>query len=246
MSTLLMGKLALVTGSGSGIGRAVAIRFAQEGCTVVCSDRNFENAQKTAAKLGANHFPIELDVSDSQNVKKVLEETINKYKRPPTTVVNCAGITRDSMILKMDESDFDLVLKVNLKGTFLVMKHAVQKMIEHQVCGAVVNISSVTAKMGNIGQSNYAPSKAAVETLTRVGAKEFAKHGIRVNCVIPGFINTPMTQSLPDKVKDLVTKSIALRRFGEPVEIADTVAFLASDKSSYMTGATVEVSGGMI
>lgn len=124
------------------------------------------------------------------------------------------------------------------------MKHVVQKMVDYKVGGAIVNISSITAKMGNMGQCNYAPSKAAVETLTRVAAKEFAKYGIRVNTVIPGFINTPMTASVPDKVKDMIIKQIALRRFGEPEEVSDTIAFLASDKSSFVTGAAIEVSGG--
>lgn len=136
--------------------------------------------------LLATHFPIELDVTNSQSINNVLEEVINKYKRPPSLIVNSAGITRDSFILKMDESDFDLVLNVNLKGTFLVMKHAVQKMCDYKIGGSVVNISSITAKIGNIGQSNYAPSKAGVECLTRVASKEFAKFGIRVNSVIPG------------------------------------------------------------
>lgn len=124
------------------------------------------------------------------------------------------------------------------------MKHAVQKMVEFKVGGSIINISSVTAKMGNMGQANYAPSKAAVETLTRVASKEFAKFGIRVNTVIPGFINTPMTQTVPEKVKEMIVKQIAMRRFGEPEEVSDTIAFLASDKSSFVTGASIEVSGG--
>jgi 17beta-estradiol 17-dehydrogenase / 3alpha(17beta)-hydroxysteroid dehydrogenase (NAD+) / 3-oxoacyl-[acyl-carrier protein] reductase alpha subunit len=147
-----------------------------------------------------------------------------------------------------------------------MMKYGVQKMVESKINGTVVNISSVTAKMGNIGQSNYAPSKAGVESMTRVAAKEFARYGVRVNCVIPGFINTPMTETVPDKVKDLVTSQIAMRRFGEVNEIADAIAFLgnfinynfnenfiinfdlfaASDKASYVTGTSLEVSGGMI
>jgi len=117
-------------------------------------------------------------------------------------------------------------------------------MSEFKISGSIVNISSITARMGNMGQSNYAPSKAGVETLSRVAAKEFAKFGIRVNTVIPGFINTPMTETVPDKVKDIILHSIALRRFGEPEEVSDTIAFLASDKSSFVTGASIEVSGG--
>jgi len=243
-STLLLGKLALITGAGGGIGRAAAVRFAQEGATVIVTDRRFEQAQETAKKLGDTHLPLELDVTDTESIKNVIEQAVNRYKRPPTITVNCAGITRDQFILKMEESDFDLVLNVNLKGTFLVMKHVVQRMIEHKVGGTIVNISSVTAKMGNMGQCNYAPSKAAVETLTRVASKEFAKFGIRVNTVIPGFINTPMTAAVPDKVKELIVKQIAMRRFGDPEEVSDTIAFLASDKSSFVTGASIEVSGG--
>ncbi|CRL00756.1 CLUMA_CG014012, isoform A [Clunio marinus] len=243
-STLLLGKLALITGAGGGIGRATAVRFAQEGATVIVTDRKIKQAEETAKKLGGTHLPLELDVTNADNVQSVIEEAINKYKRPPSITVNCAGITRDAFILKMDDSDFDLVLNVNLKGTYLVMKHVVQKMIEHKVGGAIVNISSITAKMGNMGQCNYAPSKAAVETLTRVAAKEFAKFGIRVNTVIPGFVHTPMTDHVPDKVKELILKQIALKRFGEPEEISDTIAFLSSDKSSFVTGASIEVSGG--
>jgi 17beta-estradiol 17-dehydrogenase/3alpha(17beta)-hydroxysteroid dehydrogenase (NAD+) len=158
--------------------------------------------------------------------------------------VNCAGITRDSFLLKMDDSDFDLVLNVNLKGTYLVMKHSVQRMVDYKIGGSIINISSITARMGNMGQCNYAPSKAAVETISRVAAKEFARYGIRVNTIVPGFINTPMTHTVPDKVKDMIIGGIALRRFGEPEEVSDTVAFLASDKSSFITGASIEVSGG--
>lgn len=245
-STLLLGKLALITGAGSGIGRAAAIRFAQEGATVIVGDRNLENAQATAKRLGATHMPVELDVTNSDSIQHVIEEAINKYKRPPSTIVNCAGITRDGFILKMDESDFDLVLKVNLKGTFLVMKHTVKRMSDYKVGGSIVNISSVTAKIGNMGQANYAPSKAGVETLTRVAAKEFAKFGIRVNAVVPGFINTQMTETVPEKVKEIMLNSIAMRRFGEPEEVSETIAFLASDKSSFITGASIEVSGGQV
>jgi 17beta-estradiol 17-dehydrogenase / 3alpha(17beta)-hydroxysteroid dehydrogenase (NAD+) / 3-oxoacyl-[acyl-carrier protein] reductase alpha subunit len=126
------------------------------------------------------------------------------------------------------------------------MKHSAQKMIEHKVGGSIVNISSIVARIGNIGQCNYAPSKAAVEALTRVASKEFAKFGIRVNTVIPGFIATPMTEKIPDKVKELMLQTIALKRFGDPEEISDAIAFLASDKSSFITGASIEASGGQM
>lgn len=125
------------------------------------------------------------------------------------------------------------------------MKHAAQRMIDYKLGGSMINISSVTARMGNMGQCNYAPSKAAVDCLSRVASKEFARYGIRVNTVVPGFINTPMTHTVPDKVKDMITANVALRRFGEPEEISDTIAFLASDKSEYITGTSIEVSGGL-
>lgn len=244
-STLLLGKLAFVTGAGSGIGRAVAIRFAQEGATVIAADRNLKLAEETAKKLGSTHMPIQVDVTNGDNLKDVLEEAINKYKRPPSTIVNCAGITRDAFLLKMEDSDFDLVLNVNLKGTYLVMKHAAQRMIDYKLGGSIINISSITARIANIGQCNYAPSKAAVECISRVAAKEFARYGIRVNSVVPGFINTPMTNTVPEKVREIITNNIAMKRFGEPEEVSDTVAFLASDKSEYITGASIEVSGGL-
>lgn len=125
------------------------------------------------------------------------------------------------------------------------MKHAAQRMIDYKLGGTMINISSITARIGNMGQCNYAPSKAAVECLSRVAAKEFARYGIRVNTVVPGFINTPMTVSVPEKVKEIITQNIAMRRFGEPEEVSDTIAFLASDKSEYITGASIEVSGGL-
>lgn len=161
-------------------------------------------------------MPAQLDVTNSENIQEVLDKAIEKYKRPPSVIVNSAGITRDSFILKMDDDEFDLVVKVNLKGTYLVMKNCVKKMIDYKVGGAIVNISSVTSRMGNMGQANYAPSKAGVECISRVAAKEFAKHGIRVNTVIGGFCETPMTESVPEKVKNMILQQIALKRFADP------------------------------
>jgi 17beta-estradiol 17-dehydrogenase/3alpha(17beta)-hydroxysteroid dehydrogenase (NAD+) len=246
MAGLLFGKLALVTGAGSGIGRATSRVLAREGATVIVSDRKLDGAEQTVKLIGETHMPVQMDVTNSDNIADTIEKVIDKYKRPPTIIVNSAGITRDSFLLKMDESDFDLVVRVNLTGTYLVMKNCVKRMIDYKVGGSIINISSVTAKMGNIGQCNYAPSKAGVECITRVAAKEFAKFGIRTNTVICGFTHTPMTENVPDKVKQLVMNQIALKRFAEPEEIAEAITFLASDKSSYITGASIEASGGLM
>lgn len=144
----------------------------------------------------------------------------------------------------MTESDFDLVTSVNLKGTFLVMQNFAKAMIEYKVNGSIVNLASIVGKTGNIGQANYAPSKAGVEAMTRVASKEFAKFNIRVNAVLPGFIQSPMTDELPQKIKDMVILQCALRRFGKPEEIGEVVSFLASERSSYINGASIEVTGG--
>jgi 17beta-estradiol 17-dehydrogenase / 3alpha(17beta)-hydroxysteroid dehydrogenase (NAD+) / 3-oxoacyl-[acyl-carrier protein] reductase alpha subunit len=187
---------------------------------------------------------IELNVASKDSIATGIEQILATFKRPPTVVVNSAGITKDNFLLKMSEEDFNAVINVNLKGTFLVMQQFAKAMIDHQVGGSIVNLSSIVARTGNIGQSNYAPSKAGVEAMTSVASKEFGKFNIRVNCVLPGFINSPMTEIVPQKVKDIIVQQCAMKRFGEPEEIAEVIAFLASDRSSYMNGASVLVTGG--
>lgn len=158
-----------------------------------------------------------MDVSSQESISNALGEILNKYKKPPSIIVNSAGITRDNFLLKMSESDFDAVVNVNLKGTFLVMQNFAKAMIEHDISnGSIVNLASIVGKTGNIGQANYASSKAGVESMTRVASKEFGKFNIRVNAVLPGFIKTPMTDTVPDKLKQVVTQMCALKRFGEP------------------------------
>lgn len=246
MSGPLAGRLALVTGAGSGIGRVASKLLSRDGAIVVAVDRNGKAAEETIQNLNSQHdnSAFEMDVSSSASVSKVLDATLEKYKRPPMIVVNSAGITRDNFMLKMPEEDFDAVINVNLKGTWLMLKQFGKAMVDHQVSGSMVNVSSIVARNGNIGQSNYSPSKAGVEAMTKVVAREFGRYNIRVNAVVPGFIETPMTESLPQKVKDMVVMQCALRRFGKPEEIAEVIAFLASDKSSYMNGTSVEVTGG--
>lgn len=246
MSGPLAGRLALVTGAGSGIGRITSQLLARDGAVVVAVDRNLQAVEETVKSLGAqnDNTAFEMDVSSSESVTKVLHATLAKYKNPPTIVVNSAGITRDNFMLKMPEADFDAVINVNLKGTWLMLQQFGRAMIDAKLTGSMVNVSSIVARTGNIGQSNYSPSKAGVEAMTKVVAREFGRYNIRVNAVVPGFIQTPMTQDLPQKIKDIVIMQCALRRFGKPEEIAEVIAFLASDKSSYINGTSVEVTGG--
>lgn len=187
---------------------------------------------------------LQCDVSSSVSVIQALDECINEYKRPPSIVVNSAGIIRDNYLLKMSEPDFDIVIDVNLKGTFLIMQYFARAMADYKVQGSIVNLSSIVARNGNIGQANYAPSKAGVEALTKVAAKEFGKFNIRVNAVVPGFIDSPMTQTIPEETKKIFIQQCAMKRFGTPEEVAETIAFLASDKSSFVNGCTLEVNGG--
>ncbi|XP_035307869.1 estradiol 17-beta-dehydrogenase 8 isoform X2 [Cricetulus griseus] len=212
----LRSALALVTGAGSGIGRAISVRLAQEGAAVAACDLDGAAAQDTAC-----------------------------FSRPPSVVVSCAGITRDEFLLHMSEEDWDRVIAVNLKGTFLVTQAAAQALVSSGCRGSIINISSIIGKVGNIGQTNYASSKAGVIGLTQTAARELGRHGIRCNSVLPGFIATPMTQKMPEKVKDKVTAMIPLGHMGDPEDVADAVAFLASEDSGYITGATVEVTGGL-
>lgn len=186
-----------------------------------------------------------MDVTSTSNITDTLAAIHGRFQLPPSIVVNSAGITRDQFLLKMTETDFDAVIGVNLKGTFLVMRAFAQAMVNAELRpGSIVNLASIVGKTGNIGQANYASSKAGVESMTRVASKEFAKFGIRVNAVLPGFIRSPMTDGLPDKIKVMATQACAMRRFGEPEEIAEVISFLASERSSFVNGSSIEVTGG--
>lgn len=186
-----------------------------------------------------------MDVTSTSNITDTLAAIHDRFQLPPSIVVNSAGITRDQFLLKMTETDFDAVIGVNLKGTFLVMRAFAQAMVNAELRpGSIVNLASIVGKTGNIGQANYASSKAGVESMTRVASKEFGKFGIRVNAVLPGFIRSPMTDGLPDKIKVMATQACAMRRFGEPDEIAEVISFLASERSSFVNGSSIEVTGG--
>ncbi|KAJ8000107.1 hypothetical protein DPEC_G00201410 [Dallia pectoralis] len=250
-STRLISRLAVVTGGGSGIGRAVCQRLASEGATVVVADISPESANQTMSSLtldfkGQNHMAAAVDVSSRESVEMLFTDIQCRYFQPPSVCVNAAGITQDEFLLKMNDEDFDRVIQVNLKGTFLLTQAAGKALV---ACGApkgsIITMGSIVGKVGNIGQVNYSASKAGVEGLTKTAAKELSRYGIRCNCVLPGFITTPMTDKVPEKVITKITSLVPLGRMGEPSEVADVCAFLASDDSRYITGTSIEVTGGL-
>ncbi|KAF8792557.1 Estradiol 17-beta-dehydrogenase 8 like protein [Argiope bruennichi] len=245
-SLLLNGRVAIVTGGGSGIGRAVCKVFAKEGATVIAADLNEASVKETVQDISGKHFAHTVDVSKNESVLGLISR-IKEECPIPNILVNCAGITRDAFMLKMSEEMFDDVIRVNLKGTFLMTQAVSRLMIESKVeAGSIVNISSVSGKIGNIGQCNYSASKAGVESFTKTVAKELAKYNIRCNAVMPGFIDTPMANKVPEKILEQVIKEIPMQRLGKPEEIADVCAFLASQRSSYVTGGIIQVSGGFV
>lgn len=192
-----------------------------------------------------DHSSFPLNVTSSDEIAATLSLIRERYQRPPSIVINSAGITRDQFLLKMTDTDFDAVIAVNLKGTFLMMRAFAQAMIEADVRpGSIVNLASIVGKMGNLAQANYAASKGGVESMTRVASKEFGRYGIRVNAVLPGFVKTQMTDVIPEKVKAMAIAASSLKRFGQPEEIAEVIAFLASERSSFVNGASIEATGG--
>ncbi|VDM81882.1 unnamed protein product [Strongylus vulgaris] len=247
---MLTGKLAVVTGGGSGIGRAICQRLSNHGAKLIVADMNRNAAMDTVKmlKTASDHSAFSCDVSKSDDVAKLFDFTLEQNKSPPHIVVNCAGITRDSTLLKMSEKNFDDVVNVNLKGVYLVTQAFAKSAVSSNVPLSVVNVSSIVGKVGNFGQCNYAATKAAVVAFGKSAAKELAAKaakGVRVNTVMPGFIRTPMTAAMPEKVLASICAQIPMGRMGEPDDIADAVLFLSSDLSSYMTGATIEVTGGL-
>ncbi|XP_042241246.1 estradiol 17-beta-dehydrogenase 8-like [Homarus americanus] len=245
---MFAGRIALVTGGGGGIGRAVCRILARDGARVVATDINSKSVEETVSMLvnPGEHVALSMNVTDKASVESVVKATIDKLQAPPSLVANIAGITQDNFLLKMEERSFMDVLDVNVKGTFLVTQVVTSALVEHGITsGSIVNLSSIMGKTGNIGQCNYGASKAAVQGLTKSSALELARVGVRVNCVLPGFTQTPMVETVPEKVQKKVLKLTPLNRFAQPEEIAEVVAFLLSDKSSFMTGSCVEVTGGL-
>lgn len=247
----LVSRLAVVTGGGSGIGRAVCQRFALEGARIAVVDIDHKAANETLQELccdqpAQEHAAFLADISSSNSVRDLLSAIQTKFLCAPSISVNCAGITADEFVLKLEEEAFDKVLRVNLKGTFLMTQAVSKALVANGVNkGSIINMGSIVGKVGNLGQANYVASKAGVEGLTKAAAKELARYGIRCNTVLPGFIDTPMTAKVPQKVLDKFSGMVPLGRLGSPADVADVCAFLASDDSSYITGTSIEVTGGL-
>ena len=238
---------AVVTGSARGIGLEIVRTLCEQGYRVMLSDINeagLDSAKQELTNEGMTVASCVADVSKSEDAEKLTNATLEAFGRIDV-LVNNAGITRDGLIMRMDEAAWDLVLKINLKGAFLMSKAVVRPMLK-QKQGAIVNISSVIGLMGNAGQANYAASKAGLIGFTKSFAKEFGRKGIRANAVAPGFISSDMTAVLPEKVKEQMLAQIPMNTFGNPRDVANAVVFLASDKASYITGQVLTVDGGMV
>jgi 3-oxoacyl-[acyl-carrier protein] reductase len=246
MQRLLANKVAVVTGAGRGIGEAIARRLAGSGASIAVCDVMLDTAKQGAdslTKAGTTAMAYAVNVTEGKQVTEVCDRIVADFGRVDI-LVNNAGITRDQLILRMTEEDWDLVLAVNLKGAFLFTKALSRTMLK-QHSGAIVNIASIVGVMGNAGQANYSASKAGLIGLTKTVAKEFASRGIRANAIAPGFIETAMTQKLTDEQKKMQTSFIGLGRMGQPEDVANVVLFLVSDLSSYVTGQVVGVDGGL-
>ena len=247
MSEEKVTRAAVVTGGSRGIGRAVCVALAKQGCNVIVNYCHGEtNAQETVALCkaeGVEAVAVQADVSTAEDCKKLFDEAMNAFGRVDV-LVNNAGITRDNLILRMTEADFDAVLNANLKGAFLCCKEAARRMVRQRY-GRIINLSSVVALRGNAGQTNYAASKAGLIGLTKSLARELASRNVTVNVVAPGFIETDMTAALPEAVRAEMAKGIPAGRAGRPEDVANAVAFFAAEQSSYLTGQVLCADGGM-
>lgn len=243
----LNGKVAIVTGAARGIGQAIAELLATADADIAICDLKEEWLTETAQKVTAKNrkvLPLEVDVSKADDVEKAVAKVIETYGHVDI-LINNAGITRDNLLVRMSEEDWDAVISVNLKGTFLFTKAVARPMIK-QRNGVIVNIASIIGLIGNVGQCNYAASKAGIIALTKATARELASKYIRVNAIAPGFIETKMTEGLPEETRKKMIENIPLARLGKPTDIANAVLFLSSDVSSYITGHVLTVSGGMV
>jgi 3-oxoacyl-[acyl-carrier protein] reductase len=242
----LAGKTAIVTGAAQGIGRAIAETLAAAGADVAVADLDPGRSQDTVTaitKMGRRAMNIKVNVASWDDAKAMVDQVVKEWGKVDI-LVNNAGITRDGLLLRMKEEDWNLVLQVNLNGTFNCTKAALLPMSK-QRSGRIVNIASIVGAIGNAGQANYAASKAAVIGFTKTVAREYASRAVTVNAVAPGFIDTAMTQQLSAEVKETLSKQIPLGRLGQPSDVAEAVKFLASDEAGYITGHVLHVNGGM-
>jgi 3-oxoacyl-[acyl-carrier protein] reductase len=243
----LENQIAVVTGAGRGIGRAIALKLATHGADIVAVDLKPEFIQETVAevqKLGRKAWPVAANVAEATSVETAVEEALKAVNRVDI-LVNNAGITKDGLIMRMSDADWDAVLDVNLKGTFMFIR-AFSRAFLRQKSGRIINIASVIGLIGNAGQCNYAASKAGVIGLTKSCAREFASRGITVNAIAPGFIQTAMTDKLSAEQKEAITKQIPLATLGQPEDVAEAVLFFASPGARYVTGQVLTVDGGMV
>lgn len=247
---LLEGQIALVTGAGragKGIGRSIALRLAKEGAKIAIADFVAEAADAVAKEIidmGGEALAVYGSVSSVEDVEKMVQATVDRFGRIDI-LVNNAGITRDNLIVRMSEQDWDMVLDTNLKGVFICTK-AVAKLMMRERKGKIVNMASVMGIMGNAGQANYSASKGGVIALTKTTAKELGSRGVNVNAVAPGFIQTMMTEEMPEDAKANIANSIPLKRLGTPEDVAEVVLFLCTEASGYITGQVIAVDGGMV
>ena len=244
---LLEGKIALVTGASRGIGRQIALTLAREGALVVVnyngSAQKAQEVVKEIGEAGGTAEAVQCSVADYESTEVMIKDVISRHKRLDI-LVNNAGITKDNLLMKMSEAEYDDVLATNLKGAFNCMKHVSRQMLK-QKSGRIINLSSVSGVMGNAGQANYCASKAGVIGLTKSAARELGSRGITVNAIAPGFIDTEMTAALPEDVKKAMGEQIPMKRFGTTEDVANLAAFLASDLAGYITGQIINVDGGM-
>ncbi len=241
-------RVAVVTGGARGIGKSISEALANRGCNVVIADINLENAEATAQEIfqatNRKTLAVHVNVADYSSANEMIDKTLAEFGHVDI-LVNNAGITRDKLIMRMEEQDWDLVIDINLKGAFNCCKAVVRPMMKQRY-GRIVNISSVSGLAGNVGQANYSASKAGLIGLTKTLARELASRQITVNAVAPGFIPTALTVDLPEELKEQIIKATPLGRMGKPEEIAYAVAFLASDEAAYITGQVLSVDGGMV
>jgi len=243
----LTNQIAVVTGAGRGIGRAIALKFAAEGADVVCVSRTAENAGKVAEEvraLGRRAWAYAVDVADANAVNPAVEKILAECGRVDV-LVNNAGVTRDGLLMRMSDADWDVVLNTNLKGAFLLTK-AFSRTLLRQRAGRVINVASVVGLMGNAGQCNYAASKGGLIAFTKSAAREFASRGVTVNAIAPGFTETDMTAEMKPEVKEMILKQVPLGRFGQAEDIADAALYLAAASGRYVTGQVLTVDGGMV